>query len=88
MVVNNIILRIVQRMLLYSLGIKGLTAHEITRGCLFDLTPSLTDLQFSVDNTFLCEECKPVIAEARGPDFLKVTARWIRGRQQKAATAA
>ena len=36
--VNKIILRIVQRMLLYSLGISSLTAHQHTWGCLFDLT--------------------------------------------------
>lgn len=79
--VNKIVLRVVQRMSLFALGINELKAHEATRGCLFDLTPLLTDLQFSVDKTFLCTECERVIAEDRGTDFKNAVAFWVEGRK-------
>jgi hypothetical protein len=60
-VVNKIILRILQRMLVYSLNVKDLKAHDATRGCLFDFTRLLTDIWYSVDNTFICKECQQII---------------------------
>ncbi len=77
--VNKIILRIVQRMLLYSLGIDSLTAHQYTWGCLFDLTPILTDLQYSVDNTYLCKQCARAIESDRGMEFLDMAKVWVKG---------
>jgi hypothetical protein len=85
--VNKIILRVVQRMLIYGANIRGLKAHEITRGCLFDLTPLLTDLQFSVDKTFLCRECERAIADDKGIGFLDSVGFWIEGRSHNPAAA-
>jgi len=85
--VNKIILRIVQRMLLYSLAIRSLKAHQNTRGCLFDLTPLLTDLKYSVDKTFLCSECERAIADDRGMEFLEAARLWVEGRKVKTVTA-
>ena len=65
LVVNKIILRVIQRMLVYSLNIEGLKTHEATRGCLFDLTPLLTDIQYSVDNIYICKECKQALLKDR-----------------------
>jgi hypothetical protein len=62
-VVNKIILRVVQRMLVYSLRMKNLKAHEASRGCLFDFTRQLAEIQYSVDHTFLCDECRPIILQ-------------------------
>lgn len=76
---QKIIRRIVQRMLLYSLNITGLKAHDATLSCLFDLTASLTDLQFSVDKTFVCDECKQAIAHEKGVAFLDAVTAWVEG---------
>jgi hypothetical protein len=50
LIMNKIIVRVIQRMLVYSLNIEGLKVHEDTRGCLFDLTRELREIQFSVDS--------------------------------------
>lgn len=77
--VNMIILRIVQRMLIYSLNIDGLIAHEITRGCLFDLTRKLTDIQYSTEKTYICDQCRKVVLEKRGLTMLEEIEAWIAG---------
>lgn len=87
-VVNKIILRIVQRMLVYSLDIRQLQSHVATRGCLFDLTPSLMDLQYSANKTFLCSECERAIVDTRGVAALDAIISWVEGPRVKAATAA
>jgi hypothetical protein len=69
-VVNKIILRVVQRMLFYSLNIRDLKAHEATRGCLFDFTKMLTDIQYSIDDTYVCKECESNILKDK--DNLRV----------------
>jgi len=79
-VVNMIILRIVQRMLIYSLNIDGLIAHEITRGCLFDVTRKLTDIQYSIEKTFICNQCQKIILENRGLPFMEEIEAWIERR--------
>jgi hypothetical protein len=88
LVVDKIILRVVQRMLLYSLAINELKAHPATRGCLFDLTPLLTDLQFSVNKTFLCSECERAIGEDKGVDFLESVRFWVEGHKPKDVASA
>ena len=79
-IVNRIILRIVQRMLIYSLNINGLIAHEITRGCLFDLTRQLTDIQYSTEYTYICDQCRKIILEKRGLPLLEEIEAWVAGR--------
>lgn len=81
--VNMIILRIVQRMLIYSLNLNGLIAHEITRGCLFDLTRQLTDIQYSTRNTYICDECRKIILEKRGLPLLEEIEAWLVGDRKK-----
>lgn len=76
--VNKIIIRIIQRMLVYSLGIKDLKVHEDTRGCLFDLTRELSDIQYSVDDIRICDECKNKILKDKGSEFLNEINGWIR----------
>jgi len=76
--VNKIILRIVQRMLIYSLDIKGLKTHEDTRGCLFDNTTYLPDIQYSVDNNYICKECEDIIIKDKGIKFLDDVNEWIK----------
>jgi len=78
-IVNMIVLRIVQRMLIYSLNINGLIAHEITRGCLFDLTRQLTDIQYSTEKTYICDECRKIILEKRGLPLLEEIEAWVAG---------
>jgi hypothetical protein len=78
-VVNKIILRVLQRMLAYSLKIKDWKVHEATRGCLFDFTRLLTDIQYSVDNTYICKECEQIIL--RDKDNLRIlddVREWIK----------
>jgi hypothetical protein len=77
--VNKIIIRIIQRMLVYSLGIKDLKAHEDTRGCLFDLTRELRDIQYSVDDIRICKECRNIISQDKGSQFLNEINGWIGG---------
>jgi hypothetical protein len=78
-VVNKIILRVLQRMLVYSMNIRDLKAHEATRGCLFDNTTLLTHIQYSVENTFICGECKQVML--KDTDNIRIfddVAEWIK----------
>ncbi len=75
--VNRIILRIIQRMLVHSLNIKGLATHKINRGCLFDFTHNLTEIQYSAEHTYLCDECKKIIERERGLPFLKEIDAWV-----------
>ena len=77
--VNKIIIRIIQRMLVYSLSIKDLKVHEDTRGCLFDLTRELIDIQHSVDDIRICEECGNKISRGNGSQVLEDINGWIRG---------
>jgi hypothetical protein len=76
--INKIIIRVIQRMLVYSLHIKGLKVHEDTRGCLFDFTRELRDIQFSVDDIHICEECRNKILQDKGIQFLNEINEWIR----------
>lgn len=78
-IVNMIILRIIQRMLIYSLNINGLIAHEITRGCLFDFTRQLTDIQYSAEKTYICNQCRKIILEKRGFPLIEEIEAWIAG---------
>jgi hypothetical protein len=75
--VEKIILRVIQRMLLYSLQTPNLKAHEDTRGCLFDLTRTLTDIRFSVDATRLCATCEAAIRQDRGAWFVAEIKHWL-----------
>jgi hypothetical protein len=77
-VVNKITLRIVQRMLLFFLNVKDLKAHDATRGCLFDFTRLLADIQYSVDKTFICKECEQIILrDANNLHTLEDIQEWI-----------
>jgi hypothetical protein len=78
--VDKIIIRVIQRMLVYSLGIKDLKVHKDTKGCLFDFTQELRDIQFSVkDNPMpFCGKCRNRIEQDKGSQFLNSIIEWIR----------
>lgn len=76
--VRKIVVRVIQRMLLYSLQIPGLQIHEDTRGCLFDLARELTDIRFSVDAPRLCQSCEVSIRMNKGPQFYAAVNDWLR----------
>ncbi len=75
--VCKIILRIVQRMTIYSESIKNLNVHDETRGCLFDFTRLLTDLQYSIDHTFICKQCETAILVGNDGQYLKSLNLWL-----------
>ncbi|MFN8495954.1 MAG: CHAT domain-containing protein [Caldilineaceae bacterium] len=75
--VQKIIIRVVQRMLLHSLQIEGLIAHEDTRGCLFDLTRELMDMRFATDVTRLCTACEAAMRRERGEQFVTQVQKWL-----------
>ncbi len=77
-VVSKIILRIVQRMLVYTLNITDLKAHEITVGCLFDLTRQLADIQHSANHPFICKRCEKAIVKDKGWPFLEDITAWVK----------
>ena len=77
LIMNKIIVRVIQRMLVYSLNIEGLKVHEDTRGCLFDLTRELREIQFSVDKVKICRECANKILQDKGQTFLNDIAEWV-----------
>ncbi|PIE40871.1 MAG: hypothetical protein CSA49_06300 [Gammaproteobacteria bacterium] len=76
--VDMIVIRIIQRMLVFSKNIDGLVAHENTRGCLFDLTPRLTDMQFSAENTYICSQCKNAILKECGAEYFAEIDTWVK----------
>jgi hypothetical protein len=76
-IVQKIILRVTQRMLLYSFQLKGLVAHEDTRGCIFDLTRELTDISLSVDTARLCNSCADTMRRERGEQFATSVQNWL-----------
>lgn len=77
MMVRSIVLRVTQRMLLYSLFIPGLQFHEDTRGCLFDLARALSDIQFSVDDPRLCKPCQAALIAHKGQEFGDSVNDWL-----------
>ena len=76
-IIDKIVLRIIQRMSIYSLGIKDLTTHELTVGCLFDNTSYLSDIEQSVENNYICDVCKKIIIDERGEKFFNNVNEWI-----------
>ena len=76
-IVPKIVVRVIQRMLLYSLQIPGLQVHEDTRGCLFDLARELTDIQFSVDTPRLCRACEESIRRSKDQQFVSAVNDWL-----------
>ena len=78
--VNKIIIRVIQRMLIYSLGIKDLKVHKDTKGCLFDFTQELRDIEFSVkENPMpICGQCQKIIEKDKGGQFFNSIVEWIK----------
>ena len=75
--VRKIVVRVAQRMLLYSLQIPGLQTHEVTKSCLFDFTEKITDIQFSVNDPGLCQPCKASIRDNKGKLFFEAVNAWL-----------
>ena len=82
-VVDKIILRIIQRMAIYSRNIPDLKVHKETRGCLFDFTARLSDLQYSIDDVFICKECKNAILDNKSASYLEGLVQWVKKEQKK-----
>jgi hypothetical protein len=78
--VNKIIIRVIQRMLIYSIGIKDLKVHKDTKGCLFDFTQELRDIEFSVkENPMpICGQCQKIIEKDKGEQFFNSIVEWIK----------
>jgi hypothetical protein len=76
-VVNDIILLVAKRMLIYSLNIPDLRTHEATRGCIFDNTVYINHIQYAAANPGLCSVCRQIILEQKGPDLLETLTNWV-----------
>jgi len=76
-IIDKIALRIIQRMSIYSLGIKNLRTHELTVGCLFDNTTYLPNIEQSVENNYICDVCKKIIIDNKGEKFFNKINDWI-----------
>jgi TIR domain len=78
--VNKIIIRVIQRMLVFSLGIKDLKVHKDTKGCLFDFTQELKDIEFSIDENPMpfCGQCRNTIEKDKDSQFLDTITEWIK----------
>lgn len=76
--IDQRVLRVTQRMLLYALNIPDLIAHEETRGCVFDLTIDIRDLENSVEMNYLCSHCEKIInSSKKGSILMKQINAWI-----------
>jgi len=76
--INSMIVRVMQRMLIYALRIPGLQAHEATRGCVFDFTVDIRDLKHSIEINYLCKECEKIISSSpEGKVVLKQINDWV-----------
>ncbi len=75
---NSMVVRVMQRMLIFALRIPGLQAHEATRGCVFDLTVDIRELKHSIEINYLCKSCEQIIAASRqGKGVLKQINNWV-----------
>jgi hypothetical protein len=77
--VSKMIIRVIQRMCIYSLGIKDLKVHKDTKGCLFDFTQELKDIEFSVNENPMpiCGQCRNTIEKEKNSQFLNTITEWI-----------
>lgn len=76
--IHIMVIRVIQRMLIFSLNIPNLQAHLETRHCVFDMTIDIRDLKKSVQVNYLCKNCETIIAEAeQGKSYLRKINRWI-----------
>lgn len=76
--IQAMIIRVMQRMLIYAMHIPGLEAHEATRGCVFDFTVDIRDLKNSIEINYLCRHCEKIIsADEKGRSVLKQLNKWI-----------
>ena len=74
---RKIVLRVIQRMLLYSLHIPDLQLHQEIRGCLFDRT-KLTTIRFSVKAPYLCQWCQASISRDKGAVYCAAVNDWLK----------
>lgn len=76
--INDLILKVIQRMAIYALNIPDLKAHEATKGCVFDLTVDIRDLKNSIEINYLCRECEGIIASSeKGRAVLSHINKWV-----------
>jgi hypothetical protein len=76
--INAMVVRVMQRMLIYGLHLPGLQAHEATRGCVFDLTVDIRELKHSIEINYLCKACETIIASSpEGIGVLKQINDWV-----------
>ena len=76
--VNKMIVKVIQRMLVYSKEINELKAHLDSHGCLFDYNVRIKELETVVEMNYLCDECiDKILKEKNGKEAYKKISEWI-----------